>query len=78
MTRQRTPRTGRGGIDWAAVEADYGERACLRALDAVMADARAAGQLADWDATKADALALLRRDHTPGSSVRAGLRDIEH
>ena len=75
MTEQRTPRTGTGGIDWDAVTDDYGERATLRALDVVMARNRDAGEPFDWDTTKAQALALLRGDHLPGSSVRAGLRD---
>lgn len=76
MTRERVPRTGTGSIDWDAVTAEYGERACLRALDTVMTEARDLGERFDWDDTKARALLILQRDHMPGSSVRAGLRDL--
>lgn len=61
--------------DWHAVELHYGERAALMALDAVMATARELGEPFEWEYTKAQALAILRRDTMPGSSHAAGLRD---
>lgn len=63
------------GTDWHAVEQHFGERAALVALDAVMAAARASGEPFEWEYTKAQALALLRADVTPGSSHSVGLRD---
>jgi hypothetical protein len=72
-----TDPNGLPSIDWAAVVAEYGERPALHALDAVMHRHRDSGSPLDWDATKAAALDILRGDIAPGSSWRAGLRDMD-